>query len=135
MAGPNPVSRGFESLPGYVMTGRPAQRAVVHADEPNDGPPMALSAPLRNLYRAVLEDALRSALTPRKTADAAYRRREAQAQEEAVAWVRDETAIHPFSFTVVCTALGFEPAYVRRGFERALQELVEPATSAHRSYA
>ena len=60
-----------------------------------------VSTGIRGLMVAILEDAIRSFFSP-----------VARLRREAEYWVASRTQRSPFSFTVVCETLGFEPEAV-----------------------
>lgn len=69
--------------------------------------------PEKKLLLAVLEDAL---WCLRKFKFSSGKKRTEYL--EALEWVKSEEEEHPFSFVIVCGALGFDPDYLRQGILR-----------------
>lgn len=67
------------------------------------------------LMLAVLEDAIRSYLSP-----------EPRARSEAEGWVMSRQRRSVFSFIVVCETLGLEPKAVRAALRRLLAQQISP---------
>jgi len=89
------------------MTILPAQ-----FDHPAASP--AHGRPEAALMRAVLEDAVQCVREGWHTAD----RSKQQLAREALGWLFSEDEEWPFSFVNICTMLGLDPEYLRRGLRR-----------------
>jgi hypothetical protein len=70
---------------------------------------------IKGLLLAVLEDGIRSYLSPIK-----------EVRAEAEYWVTSGRARSPFCFVVICETLGLEPTAVRQALERMRTQRVSP---------
>src|SRR5215510_8393398 len=70
---------------------------------------------VKGLLLAVLEDGIRSYLSPVK-----------ELRAEAEYWVGSSRARSPFCFVVICETLGLEPTAVRHALERLRTQQVHP---------
>lgn len=86
----------------------------------NDGKPELA------LMRAVMEDAVRCY----QKQFVSTRRRAVRFAREAEAWLFSDDTEWPYAFLNVCTALGVNPEYIRRGLRRWRHHY--PTTLAHR---
>ncbi len=77
---------------------------------------------IKGLLLAVLEDGIRSYLSPIK-----------EVRIEAEYWVRSSRARSPFSFVVICETLGLEPTAVRHALERLRTQRVTPGRALGRT--
>jgi hypothetical protein len=66
------------------------------------------------LMHAVLEDAVNCVRYGLRTTD----RRKQRLAREAEEWLLSDDAEWPFSFLNICTVLGLEPQYIRRGLQQ-----------------
>jgi hypothetical protein len=73
--------------------------------------------PEEKLMLAVLEDAISCLLNYRSARSAAHRRLFEQARE----WIFQKEGEWLFSFDSVCSALGFDPDFLRRGLSEGLE--------------
>src|SRR6185369_6772699 len=70
------------------------------------------------LMHAVLEDAVNCVRYGLRSTD----RRKQRLAQEAEEWLFSDEAEWPFSFLNICTVLGLEPQYIRRGVQRWHQQ-------------
>jgi hypothetical protein len=70
------------------------------------------------LMQAVLEDAVDCVRFGLRATD----RRKQRLAREAEEWLLSDEADWPFSFLNICTVLGLEPQYIRRGLQRWHQQ-------------
>jgi hypothetical protein len=77
---------------------------------------------IKGLLLAVLEDGIRSYLSPIK-----------EVRAEAEYWVASSRARSPFSFVVICETLGLEPGAVRDALARLRSQRVNPARALGRT--
>lgn len=77
---------------------------------------------VKGLLLAVLEDGIRSYLSPVK-----------ELRAEAEYWVGSSRARSPFCFVVICETLGLEPSAVRDGLARLRSQRVNPARALGRT--
>ena len=70
------------------------------------------------LMHAVLEDAVNCVRYGLRATD----RRKQRLAREAEEWLLSDEAEWPFSFLNICTVLGLEPQYIRRGVQRWHQQ-------------
>jgi len=70
------------------------------------------------LMSAVLEDAVNCVRCGFRATD----RRKQRLAREAEEWILSDEAEWPFSFLNICTVLGLEPQYIRRGVQRWHQQ-------------
>ena len=93
-------------------------RAAVCGGEPRS----AVLSGIRGLLLAVLEDGIRSYLSPVP-----------EVRAEAEYWVGSGRARSPFAFVVICETLGLEPTAVRTSLERMRAQRVDPARAIGRT--
>ena len=77
---------------------------------------------IQGLLLAVLEDGIRSYLSPVK-----------EVRAEAEYWVTSGRARSPFCFVVICETLGLEPTAVRQALERLRSQRVNPSRAIGRT--
>ena len=77
---------------------------------------------IKGLLLAVLEDGIRSYLSPVK-----------EVRAEAEYWVASGRARSPFSFVVICETLGLEPSAVRDALERLRSQHVDASRALGRT--
>jgi hypothetical protein len=77
---------------------------------------------IKGLLLAVLEDGIRSYLSPVK-----------ELRAEAEYWVASSRARSPFCFVVICETLGLEPSAVRDGLARMRSQRVNPVRALGRT--
>lgn len=77
---------------------------------------------IKGLLLAVLEDGIRSYLSPVK-----------EVRTEAEYWVGSSRARSPFCFVVICETLGLEPSAVRDALTRLRSQRVNPARALGRT--
>ena len=77
---------------------------------------------IKGLLLAVLEDGIRSYLSPVK-----------EVRAEAEYWVTSGRARSPFCFVVICETLGLEPSAVRQALERLRSQRVNPSRAIGRT--
>ena len=85
-------------------------------------PRTAALSGIKGLLLAVLEDGIRSYLSPIK-----------EVRTEAEYWVGSGRARSPFCFVVICETLGLEPTAVRRALERLRAQRVNPGRAIGRT--
>ncbi len=78
------------------------------------------------LMHAVLEDAVNCVRYGLRATD----RRKQRLAREAEEWLLSDDSEWPFSFVNICTVLGLEPQYIRRGLQRWHQQC---PTQLHKS--
>jgi hypothetical protein len=93
-------------------------QGVIGGGEPRTAAPSGT----KGLLLAVLEDGIRSYLSPIK-----------EVRTEAEYWVSSGRARSPFCFVVICETLGLEPTAVRRALERLRSQRVNPARAIGRT--
>ena len=83
--------------------------------------------PIKKLWIAVLEDGIRCFLGEGKTLHyfADPRTRRARLSIEARDWIFDKEATGPFSFNVLCDALGIDQSYLRERLARMDEERLQ----------
>lgn len=93
-------------------------QGVLGGGEPRTAAPSGIKA----LLLAVLEDGIRSYLSPIK-----------ELRAEAEYWVGSGRARSPFCFVVICETLGLEPTAVRQALERLRTQRVNPGRAIGRT--